>query len=262
MKRRGGNEIRYRTCSLCEVRPARGRDPRSRFRDSTWGLTALRILAGPELAQPAEREPAALTGLRRPRILAASDRGRGGEGLVARQGKGQGGVWPERDAPHPFLTWPAHSQAVAPPLVTATASSAGTRTAVGNDRRGISAAMTLPKLCRNYRRPCPAIVAIRNVRTRYPLDCQRCLTIAVYGPAPPDRLKILVSAVQSRPCPPFFSTSCPSETFRRSEFVPRCVPTSGTLWSIPAHEQAENSGPLGLGHHGSRNHTCWEQLSS
>ena len=48
-------------------------------------------------------------------------------------------------------------------------------------------------------------------------------------------LKILVSAVQSRPCPPLFSNSCPSPIFLQREFVPRFVPNSGTLWSIPAY---------------------------
>jgi hypothetical protein len=48
-------------------------------------------------------------------------------------------------------------------------------------------------------------------------------------------LKILVSAVQSRPSPPFFSATCPSENFPRSELVPRFVPNSGTLQRIPAH---------------------------
>ena len=44
-------------------------------------------------------------------------------------------------------------------------------------------------------------------------------------------LKILVSAVQSRPCPPLFSTSCPFPNSRASAFVPN----SGTLRRIPAH---------------------------
>jgi len=42
-------------------------------------------------------------------------------------------------------------------------------------------------------------------------------------------LKILVSAVQSRPCPPLLSTSCPPVNFPRSKFVPRFVPISSTL---------------------------------
>jgi diguanylate cyclase (GGDEF)-like protein len=54
-------------------------------------------------------------------------------------------------------------------------------------------------------------------------------------------LKILVSAVQSRPCPPFLSTSCPSVNFLRSEFVPRFVPTSGTLERIPAHQRTKEA---------------------
>ena len=53
-------------------------------------------------------------------------------------------------------------------------------------------------------------------------------------------LKILVSAVQSRPCPPFLSTSCPSVNSLRSEFVPRFVPNSGTLGITPAHEGVGN----------------------
>jgi hypothetical protein len=51
-------------------------------------------------------------------------------------------------------------------------------------------------------------------------------------------LKILVSAVQSRPSPPFFSATCSSENFSPTEFVPRFVPNSGTLQRIPAHEGA------------------------
>jgi hypothetical protein len=49
-------------------------------------------------------------------------------------------------------------------------------------------------------------------------------------------LKILVSAVQSRPCPPLFSGSCPSPIFLRREFVTRFVTNWGTLQRIPAHE--------------------------
>jgi hypothetical protein len=49
-------------------------------------------------------------------------------------------------------------------------------------------------------------------------------------------LKILVSAVQSRPSPPFISHSCPSENFSQAEFVTRFVTNSGTLQRIPAHE--------------------------
>src|SRR3984893_10426265 len=48
-------------------------------------------------------------------------------------------------------------------------------------------------------------------------------------------LKILVSAVQSRPCPPLFSGSCPSPIFLRREFVTGFVTNSGTLQGIPAH---------------------------
>ena len=55
-------------------------------------------------------------------------------------------------------------------------------------------------------------------------------------------LKILVSAVQSRPSPPFFSAICPSENFSRTDFVPRFVPSSGTFQRIPAHE-ALSEGP-------------------
>ena len=54
-------------------------------------------------------------------------------------------------------------------------------------------------------------------------------------------LKILVSAVQSRPCPPFFSAGCPLRNSPRLEFVPRFVPNSGTLQITPAHEGIEVS---------------------
>jgi len=50
-------------------------------------------------------------------------------------------------------------------------------------------------------------------------------------------LKILVSAVQSRPCPPLFPASCRRRNSPSIEFVPRFVPTSGTLQRIPAHER-------------------------
>ena len=60
-------------------------------------------------------------------------------------------------------------------------------------------------------------------------------------------LKILVSAVQSRPCPPFFSASCPSENFLRCEFVPRFVPNLGTLWITPAHSGLLSSGMYSSG---------------
>ena len=53
---------------------------------------------------------------------------------------------------------------------------------------------------------------------------------------PPPGLKILVSAVQSRPSPPFISTNCPSESFSRAEFVTSFVTNSGTFQRIPAHE--------------------------
>ena len=56
------------------------------------------------------------------------------------------------------------------------------------------------------------------------------------GKEMPAGLKILVSAVQSRPSPPFNSNSCPPENFSRNDFVPRFVPNSGTLQRIPAHE--------------------------
>ena len=52
-------------------------------------------------------------------------------------------------------------------------------------------------------------------------------------------LKILVSAVQSRPCPPLLSNTCPLRNSLRNEFVPRFVPTSGTLWSVPTHVNQE-----------------------
>jgi hypothetical protein len=48
-------------------------------------------------------------------------------------------------------------------------------------------------------------------------------------------LKILVSAVQSRPCPPLFSSTCPSRIIPRSDFVTGFVTNSGTLQRIPAH---------------------------
>src|SRR5713226_392778 len=59
-------------------------------------------------------------------------------------------------------------------------------------------------------------------------------------------LKILVSAVQARPSPPFFSATCPLGNFSRTDFVPRFVPNSGTLQRIPAHE-AYSEGRLGPG---------------
>ena len=49
-------------------------------------------------------------------------------------------------------------------------------------------------------------------------------------------LKILVSAVQSRPSPPFISNSSPPRNFSCSEFVTKFVTNSGTLQPIPAHE--------------------------
>jgi hypothetical protein len=49
-------------------------------------------------------------------------------------------------------------------------------------------------------------------------------------------LKILVSAVQSRPSPPFISHSSPSRNFRCSEFVTKFVTNSGTLQRLPAHK--------------------------
>src|SRR5215470_7820872 len=42
-------------------------------------------------------------------------------------------------------------------------------------------------------------------------------------------LKILVSAVQSRPCPPSFPARCLLRNPPSVEFVPRFVPNSGTL---------------------------------
>ena len=53
-------------------------------------------------------------------------------------------------------------------------------------------------------------------------------------------LKILGSAVQSRPCPPFFSTACPLRNSSSIEIVPRIVPNSGTLWSMPARVRTES----------------------
>jgi hypothetical protein len=55
-------------------------------------------------------------------------------------------------------------------------------------------------------------------------------------------LKILVSAVQSRPSPPFFSAICLSGNFSRTDFVPRFVPNSGTLQCIPVHEDGGDAG--------------------
>jgi hypothetical protein len=49
-------------------------------------------------------------------------------------------------------------------------------------------------------------------------------------------LKILVSAVQSRPSPPFISHTSPSRNVCCSEFVTEFVTNSGTLQRIPAHE--------------------------
>ena len=48
-----------------------------------------------------------------------------------------------------------------------------------------------------------------------------------------------MSAVQSRPSPPFFLTICQPENFPRTDFVPRFVPNSGTLQRIPAHESPD-----------------------
>jgi hypothetical protein len=63
--------------------------------------------------------------------------------------------------------------------------------------------------------------------------------MVVQGLGPCNRLKILVSAVQSRPCPPFFSTGCSPVNLLRNAFVPSCVPRTGTLQRIPA----DGSGP-------------------
>ncbi len=48
-------------------------------------------------------------------------------------------------------------------------------------------------------------------------------------------LKILVSAVQSRPSPPFLSATSPPGIFARPEFVTGFVPNSGALQPIRAH---------------------------
>jgi hypothetical protein len=45
----------------------------------------------------------------------------------------------------------------------------------------------------------------------------------------------MLSAVQSRPCPPLSSPGCPSENLSSVEFVPRFVPNLGTVGIIPAH---------------------------
>jgi len=58
-------------------------------------------------------------------------------------------------------------------------------------------------------------------------------------------LKILVSAVQSRPCPPLFSTSCPLQNSPWIEFVPRFVPNSSTLGIIPAYVRLGDSRLVG-----------------
>ena len=50
--------------------------------------------------------------------------------------------------------------------------------------------------------------------------------------------------VQSRLCPPLFSSSCPSRNFPRFECVPRVVPNSETLGITPANE---NEQPLERG---------------
>ena len=99
--------------------------------------------------------------------------------------------------------------------------------------------MTLSKLCRNYWQPRLANARMDNITDRSLLDCQRCSTMVAHNQDPWDRLKILVSAVQSRPCPPCVSTSCPPRKSLRIEFVPGFVPISGTLWSIPAHVNQE-----------------------
>jgi hypothetical protein len=49
-------------------------------------------------------------------------------------------------------------------------------------------------------------------------------------------LKILVSAVQSRPSPPFFSATCPTENFSQSVCA-QIVPNSGALQRIPTHDE-------------------------
>ena len=50
------------------------------------------------------------------------------------------------------------------------------------------------------------------------------------SPAMEAGLKILVSAVQSRPSPPFFSKSCPPWNFSRTDFVPEiCARLGHTL---------------------------------
>ena len=56
-------------------------------------------------------------------------------------------------------------------------------------------------------------------------------------------LKILVSAVQSRPCPPLLSGSCPSVNSSRIAIVPRFVPNSGTLQRITAEFNHVSSRP-------------------
>ena len=99
--------------------------------------------------------------------------------------------------------------------------------------------MTLPNLCRNYRRPCPAKARIDDTTLRYPLDCQRCATMAPHSLDPRGRLKILESAVQSRPCPPFFSAGCPLEILPELNLCSDLCPTqvqSGTFQRTSNHE--------------------------
>jgi hypothetical protein len=94
----------------------------------------------------------------------------------------------------------------------------GRGAAVANDPRSISAAVTLPKLCRSYWRPCSTNARIDDTTVRYPLDCYRCPMMAAHSPDPRGRLKILVSAVQSRPCPPLFFVTTDRGMPARSRF--------------------------------------------
>ena len=81
----------------------------------------------------------------------------------------------------------------------------------------------------------PQLAATKRDDTCAPSRAQLIERTSVAGELR-NELKILVSAVQSRPCPPFFSTGCPPPDFLQSKFVPKFVPNSSTLQRIPAHE--------------------------
>src|SRR3990172_7854624 len=77
----------------------------------------------------------------------------------------------------------------------------------------------------------PQLAATKRDDTCAPSRAQLIERTSVAGELR-NELKILVSAVQSRPCPPFFSTGCPPRNSSRIEFVPN----SGTLQRIPARD--------------------------